>query len=237
MIVSRPLDELNLRSAPAIAGENIIGQVRKGAILYVVGDPVTAADIAWANVAGPCTDGRWRTGYCATGFGGTVLLVAEDIAPRFGSPILSPKPITQLFAENPAFYAQPPMNYVGHNGLDLGTPEGTPIFAIGVGRVAQSRFDSGYGHYVRIDHAGGAISLYAHLSSCVVREGESVYEGGLIGISGNTGFSSGPHLHFELRVPPIDGNNGYGGRVDPLPFIDRQYLIWPGYAPGGMQHL
>lgn len=70
----------------------------------------------------------------------------------------------------------------------------------------------GYGKCVRIDHGGGLISIYAHLSSINVASGQSVKEGDIIGVTGNTGHSTGPHLHFELRLN--------GSPVDPQPYLD-----------------
>jgi len=204
-------------------------------MVYHAGEPEVADGLKWQPIIAVCADGIYRSGYACNFYGSNALLVSKEIARAFGSPVLSNQPITQLFGENPSTYSI--LGYAGHNGIDYGTPVGTPIFAIGVGRVSQVGLDErGYGKYVRIDHPSGAISLYAHLSTQVVRQNEGTYEGELIGLSGNTGWvtgwNTGAHLHFELRMPPIEYGNGYGGRVDPLPYMDRIYSKMPNYFPG-----
>lgn len=85
-----------------------------------------------------------------------------------------------------------------HSGIDLGVWTGTPIYALADGVVIYSGWMSGYGNVVMINH-GALTSLYGHNSSLVVKVGQSVKGGQLITYSGNTGLSSGPHLHFEIR--------------------------------------
>ncbi len=91
----------------------------------------------------------------------------------------------------------------GHNGIDFGGPVGTPIYAAAGGTVIISKNDDGwnggYGNYVVIKHNNGAQTLYAHLDKVGVSYGESVSQGSQIGTMGNTGKSTGPHLHFEVR--------------------------------------
>jgi len=90
-----------------------------------------------------------------------------------------------------------------HPGLDIGVPEGTPIEAAAAGTVVlmQSEAESGgYGNYTCIDHGGGLSTCYAHQSSFATSLGATVGQGEVIGYSGNTGMSTGPHLHFEVRV-------------------------------------
>jgi murein DD-endopeptidase MepM/ murein hydrolase activator NlpD len=85
-----------------------------------------------------------------------------------------------------------------HHGMDIAVPMRTPIYALRDGVVIYSGVMSGYGNVVMINH-GDITSLYAHNSSLVVKEGQVVKSGQLITYSGNSGLSSGPHLHFELR--------------------------------------
>jgi len=101
-----------------------------------------------------------------------------------------------------------------HEGIDIAVPEGTPIRAAADGTVIlmQSEAESGgYGNYTCIDHGGGLSTCYAHQSSFATSVGAHVSQGDVIGLSGNTGDSTGPHLHFEVRI------NGVA--TDPLGYL------------------
>ena len=86
-----------------------------------------------------------------------------------------------------------------HTGIDINTATGTPVTAIAGGTVIVSVYDGGWGDYIMINHGNNLISLYAHLNSRTVKRGDIVSSGQEIGTTGNSGISSGPHLHFELR--------------------------------------
>jgi hypothetical protein len=130
--------------------------------------------------------------------------------------------ITQEFGENPGDYARFGMK--AHNGIDFGCPTGTPVLAAADGHVSGSRFDAnGYGWVVEIAHPDGLTSVYAHLSETRTAVGKDVTAGTVIGISGSTGNSTGPHLHFEVRKAG-ELKNGYWGAIDPRPLIE-----WPGH--------
>jgi murein DD-endopeptidase MepM/ murein hydrolase activator NlpD len=103
-----------------------------------------------------------------------------------------------------------------HAGVDFGVPTGTPVSACGPGRVvlARSRIVTGYS--VIIEHLPGVYSLYYHLDSINVTEGEIVDTGTLLGLSGATGLATGPHLHWEIRVS--------GENTDPDAFLSRPIL-------------
>lgn len=105
----------------------------------------------------------------------------------------------------------------GHQGLDIADDEGTPIVASNGGRVILSQDYGGYGNCVIIDHGGGYITLYAHGSKRLVSVGQIVKRGQRIMLMGNTGFSFGSHLHFEL----LKGASTYDPdkRVNPLPYV------------------
>ena len=87
-----------------------------------------------------------------------------------------------------------------HDGIDIGVPTGTEVRATDGGKVTKAGSNGGYGLYVEIDHGGGTISFYGHLSKIGVRVGQRVSQGDTIARSGNTGTSTGPHLHFGMRV-------------------------------------
>jgi murein DD-endopeptidase MepM/ murein hydrolase activator NlpD len=94
-----------------------------------------------------------------------------------------------------------------HYGLDFVAPQGTKIYATGDGIVTLSKYSrKGYGNEIIINHSFGYSSRYAHLDAIFIKEGEKVKRGQLIGLLGNTGRSTGPHLHYEIRYDnqPID---------------------------------
>ncbi|MBQ9993663.1 MAG: peptidoglycan DD-metalloendopeptidase family protein [Clostridia bacterium] len=88
-----------------------------------------------------------------------------------------------------------------HKGIDIGAPTGANIVASNAGTVVTSSYNAGgYGNYVIIDHGGGYMTVYGHLSRRSVSVGQKVGRGQVIGLCGSTGRSTGPHLHFEIRV-------------------------------------
>ncbi len=87
-----------------------------------------------------------------------------------------------------------------HTGVDIGAPNGTTIIAAESGTVIFSGWNNAYGQMVIIDHGGGISSLYAHMSKIAVSDGKAVSQGATVGYVGSTGWSTGNHLHFEVRV-------------------------------------
>lgn len=85
-----------------------------------------------------------------------------------------------------------------HTGTDVGAPKGAKIVAMNGGTVITSTYNAAYGNYVMIDHGGNVVTLYAHMSSRSVKKGDTVTRGQQIGLVGSTGYSTGPHLHFEV---------------------------------------
>ncbi len=98
-----------------------------------------------------------------------------------------------------------------HAGIDIAVPEGTPLRAADGGTVAIAGWTGGYGNYTCINHGGGVSTCYGHQSRIAVSVGQSVSQGQVIGYSGNTGNSTGPHLHFEVRIG--------GNPVDPMGYL------------------
>src|SRR5690606_31812950 len=99
----------------------------------------------------------------------------------------------------------------GHNGVDLAQPTGTPVYATADGLVSRAERFSSYGNYIQIEHGGDLQTRFGHLSGYAVTAGERVTKGQLIGYVGSTGRSTGPHLHYEVRVA--------GEAVDPTPYM------------------
>ncbi|MDR1299099.1 MAG: peptidoglycan DD-metalloendopeptidase family protein [Oscillospiraceae bacterium] len=101
--------------------------------------------------------------------------------------------------------------YRMHDGVDIGASYGTSIYAADSGTVVTSAYSSSYGNYVVLSHGNGMTTLYAHMSSRKVKEGDAVSRGSVVGLVGSTGASTGPHLHFEVSVS--------GSRKNPLDYF------------------
>lgn len=100
-----------------------------------------------------------------------------------------------------------------HPGLDIAADIGTPVYAAAMGTVDMAGWNGGYGQYVKIRHGNGYESAYGHMSGIAVTTGQQVRKGEIIGFVGSTGYSTGPHLHFEVFV---DGEN-----IDPLYMLKK----------------
>ena len=106
-----------------------------------------------------------------------------------------------------------------HAGLDIGASWGSPIVAAGDGRVVAAGWAGGYGREVQIAHGGGLVSLYGHMSQIAAEPGSFVHQGQVIGYVGSSGLSTGPHVHFEVRMggTPV---NPLGVRLTSAPVVD-----------------
>ena len=90
--------------------------------------------------------------------------------------------------------------YKLHSGMDIGCGTGTSVVAAQAGTVIKASYNTAYGNHVVISHGNGISTLYAHNSTLLVSVGQQVTQGQVISKSGNTGYSTGPHLHFEVLV-------------------------------------
>ena len=131
----------------------------------------------------------------------------------FSSPLGSVKISGLSFGEFVKFGQQK----IQHLGVDLRAPEKTKVYAVNDGKVVATLDLSNYGKTIIIDHGLGIFSLYLHLSEFEVSEGQMVKRGKAIGLSGETGYTAGPHLHFSMRVN--------GSRVDPMAFVQTTQKI------------
>ena len=100
-----------------------------------------------------------------------------------------------------------------HKGIDLAGPVGTPVYATADGVVSKAEWFSSYGLYVSLEHGGALQTRYGHMSRLNVAGGQHVRKGDIIGFIGTTGRSTGPHLHYEVRVN--------GEAVNPLPYMQQ----------------
>jgi murein DD-endopeptidase MepM/ murein hydrolase activator NlpD len=98
-----------------------------------------------------------------------------------------------------------------HSGIDLAAPTGTPVYATADGMISRADWFAAYGLTIDIDHSADTKTRYAHLSRLAVAAGEPVKKGDLIGYVGSTGRSTGPHLHYEVRIG--------GVAVNPIPYM------------------
>ncbi len=145
--------------------------------------------------------------------------------------------ITQYFGEHPEDYQQ--FGYPGHNGIDLITDDSPPIvYAFSGGRVLKVGWqEDGYGKYI-VDQLGTRQFYYCHLEEVYIKPGDQVSEGEPIAKMGNTGNTTGPHLHFGIRCTDREGmlatQQGYQGFMDPIQLLQRSQqpqiaMILPGY--------
>lgn len=104
-----------------------------------------------------------------------------------------------------------------HKGVDLAAPTGTPIYATADGVVRKAEWFSGYGLYVQLEHGASLETRYGHMSRLNVFNGQQVRKGDLIGYVGSTGRSTGPHLHYEVRIG--------GAAVNPIPYMQADEVL------------
>lgn len=144
-----------------------------------------------------------------------------------GLPLFPPLPTLEIvsrFGPRPSPFTGLPSR---HEGIDLRAAPGSPVRAAGAGRVVKAGREGPFGLLVEIDHGGGLATRYAHLSRILVRPGERVPAGRVIGRVGSSGRSTGPHLHYELRVAGVP--------VDPSRLLEAGRLLAlarGGPAPG-----
>jgi hypothetical protein len=238
---------VRVRRQPGHVGRpdsDVLGGFWPEMTLWVRGGPQQADGLTWWLVSGVVTSGETVTGWAAQRLdNGTHLLAAPSPLPGtqiptpaqglyLGAPFVGRRPISQLFGENPEFYGRFSNNGVrlrGHNAVDFAMPVGVPMLAVDNGEVSQIGFDlNGYGHFVVVKHAWGE-ALYAHMNKVDVTLGQRVSRAFALGQSGNTGASTGPHLHFAIRHNNANRADGWGGWRDPLPYLDPAIYTLPSY--------
>jgi murein DD-endopeptidase MepM/ murein hydrolase activator NlpD len=159
---------------------------------------------------------RW-VGLVAAASAGMVLsadakaCATDPVSIAKGPSFIHPAPGKIEAGFGPRFH--PLLNFImQHNGMDYIANIGDPVHAAASGEVTSAGNQGEHGNAIEIRHGAGWVTFYAHLSRLAVRAGDCVKAGDLIGMSGNSGFSVGPHLHFEIRE-----NGKY---LDPAPLLD-----------------
>lgn len=143
----------------------------------------------------------------------TTSTVSSPIAPSMGISIPSRAPLA--VGSTSSSYGMRTHPVLGgaraHKGIDLAAPTGTPVYATADGTVGRADWFSSYGLYVALEHGNALETRYAHMSRLAVAAGQRVRKGDIIGYVGSTGRSTGPHLHYEVRVG--------GEAVNPIPYM------------------
>ncbi len=134
--------------------------------------------------------------------------LAREVARPVGTPIAGGIDVSSRYGPRANPFGQ---GHEFHNGIDFIVDRGTPVLATGPGRVEAAGYDGPNGNRVTIDHGFGYRSVYAHLSRASVKAGDEVERGDIVGLSGNTGRSSGPHLHYTLYYR--------GQTIDPARYV------------------
>lgn len=162
---------------------------------------------------------------------GEQLVIPDGRRPQptvvYRPPTVAPTQVSQVAAPPPSISVPAGTSYIWptsvrritqyfgwrHTGVDIAGPSGSPLYAARAGTVTKSQcgWNGGYGCYVIIDHGGGVQTLYAHASALYVSVGQSVSQGQTVAAMGSTGRSTGPHIHFEIRVN--------GARQNPLQYV------------------
>ncbi len=145
----------------------------------------------------------------------------------------------QFWSDNPEHYGQFHYNGVplkGHNGIDFGVTPGTYVLAVDPGRVTEiGEEPGGIGRYIKIEHRWGE-SFYAHIDTILMDSGQLVKRGTRIAIVGETETGAyanrdepprQTYLHFGIRIKPFNRFDGWGGFVDPLPYLNPAQLVFP----------
>ncbi|SFD28152.1 M23 family metallopeptidase [Streptomyces aidingensis] len=170
------------------------------------------------RAAGGAGAGAGAGGLCAVSLRDTAGLAAPAVAAEWTAPVEAADSVLS------AGYGQSGEHWADrHTGQDFAVDSGTPVLAVGSGTVVAAECGDGFGHQIVIRHDNGYFSQYAHLSVLEVAPGTRVGTGRRIGLSGDTGNSSGPHLHFEIRLTPYLGSG-----IDPVPWLRDHGVDLPG---------
>ena len=220
---------VRLRATPGNIGkpsEDILARVPSRSSLIVTDGPREKDGLRWWQASLDYPESNQPPGWIADGTQGGLRILAHDFLAdhiRVAKPFAGNFPMSQAWGSNASFYSRFSYSGVtlkGHNGFDFAIPVGTPLLAVDAGTVARLGFYSGgFGKFVLMEHDWGE-SVYAHMDDIQVSLHQTIPRGGLLGLSGNTGASTGPHLHLGIRVIPYRRTDGWGGFCNPAPFMN-----------------
>lgn len=201
-------DTISVQVAEAFSNEiDFHRELRQGDTFSVVYEALTAdgEPITWNEGAGRLLAAEFVNAgkayhavwFSAGGKGGYYALDGTSKQRSFLSSPLAFSRVTSGFAMR---FHPILKTWRAHKGIDYGAPKGTPIRSVGAGTVEFAGWQNGYGNAVEVRHGNGKSTFYAHMSRIDVRKGQRVEQGQTVGAVGSTGWSTGPHLHFEFRV-------------------------------------
>jgi murein DD-endopeptidase MepM/ murein hydrolase activator NlpD len=201
----------------AFVGAGVVALVT-GTVMPDTPEPDTSVALADASAAvqdaaraHPSSDRASRSDLRSKNVPAAATATAELPAPDLYFLPLHNYTVTSMFGER---WGRP------HKGIDLGAPKNTPYHAIADGKVILARAYGGYGNCIMIQHGDGIVSVYGHSNKILVKEGDTVQAGQVIGLVGDTGYSFGDHLHLEIRV--------HDQATDPIPFLKGKGADVPG---------
>lgn len=201
------------------------------ALAQAEGDPTAPATVPFTLPSGDSLELKKQlSGWDRSG---------ADLSVEFGARIHLQKPVAVGYLSSVFGIRTDPFTGIvrAHRGLDIVAPAGTPIFASEDGVVSIAGTTGGYGRMIQITHRAGIQTRYGHLSRILVRPGEPIRRGALIGLVGSSGRSTGYHLHYEVR---IDGQPLDPARPLPAPSSDPSWSVdarlsvtehWRGWHP------
>lgn len=201
-------DTISIQIAEAFSNEiDFHRELRQGDTFSVVYEALTAdgEPITWNEGAGRLLAAEFVNAgkayhavwFAGAGKGGYYALDGTSKQRSFLSSPMAFSRVTSGFAMR---FHPILKSWRAHKGIDYGAPKGTPIRAVGAGTVEFAGWQNGYGNAVEVRHGNGKSTFYAHMSRIDVRKGQRIEQGQNVGAVGSTGWSTGPHLHFEFRV-------------------------------------